>query len=329
MNQFDEAYVEVKRVNDKLRELDLKYGDMAREMNNSDDAHGNIEYTSTNFYNDALANYLSYLIFRADGEYDNSRISFEKMTEAFNTQPDVYNYHIPKVLQTELLEGGFDRFDQNNSILNVIAFTGQAPYKYAVGGQITTYKNSIGISDVNMPLAFPNIYFPGAEPGYHFKFAFPAITVNPSNIAYVDVLIDGNKVGELEVLEKMDLIAKHTFSSRMSMIAIKTILRTVAKGLAAAELKKKAKKETNSNSFWGAVTNLAIDVAVDATENPDLRCWRTMPQTCYIGEFFLPSGTHDIEIQFYNRNRILVNKKVIPNYETKSKINLIDAYSLN
>ncbi|MBN2423634.1 MAG: hypothetical protein JXR46_07060 [Calditrichaceae bacterium] len=329
MDQFNEAYVEIKRVNDKLRELDTKYGDMAREMNSAEDAHDNIKYISPNFYNNALANYLSYLVFRADREYDNSRISFEKMQEAFQTQPKVYDYQIPASLQSATLADGSDRFDQNSNILSILAFTGQAPFKRAVGGQITTYDDAIGIHGLEMPIALPNIYFPGVKSGYHFKFAFPALTVNPSKIAFVEVYVDGQKIGELEVLEKMDQIAKYTFDSRMTMVAVKTILRTVSKGLLAAEGKKKLKEKTGANAFWGTVLNAAADIAVDATENPDLRGWRTMPQTCYAGEFPITPGRHNVEIRFLQRDRIVVDKKVYPEFEVKNNINLVDAYSFN
>jgi hypothetical protein len=77
------------------------------------------------------------------------------------------------------------------------------------------------------------------------------------------------------------------------------------------------------------VLNAAVDVAVDATENPDLRCWRTMPQTCYVGEFLISPGTHNIEIHFLQKDRLLVTKKAYQNYQIQKNINLIDAYTMN
>jgi len=326
LNKFDDAYVEVKRVNDKLRELDVKYGEMAKGMNDNENAKGKIKYESSHFYNDALADYLSYLIFRADGEEDNSRISFDKMKQAFKTQPQIYDYPFPEQIKYKKPL----RRDDMRSFLNIIAFTGQAPYKYEVGGKITTYDDFIAITDLGMPLNIPNIYWPGIKSGYHFKFSFPALRTPPSRVDRILVFINGEKAGKMPLLENMGKIAEATFKSNQNLIILKTILRTVSKGLIAAEAKKQLRKETKSDVFAGFLMDMAIDLAVDATENADLRCWRTMPQFCYASEYELPKGeSYRIEIHFVDRNNQLISRKVMDNLELGTKLNLVDAVSLN
>ncbi|HGY56513.1 MAG TPA: hypothetical protein ENK44_12460 [Caldithrix abyssi] len=326
LNKFDGAYVEVKRVNDKLRELDVKYGEMARKMNESEEAKGKMEYKSINFYNDALADYLSYLIFRADGEEDNSRISFDKMQKAFEMQPHIYDYPFPKQIK---LRKPVKRNDPN-TYLNLIAFVGRAPFKYEVGGKITTYDDYISITDLEMPLNIPNIYWPGIGSGYHFKFSFPALTTPPSRVDRVLVFINGKKAGRMHLLEDMGKVAAVTFESNRDMIILKTILRTVAKGIVAAEAKKKLRKETKADGLAGFLMDMAVDIAVDATENADLRCWRTMPQFCYVAEYDMPKGEdYRVEVHFVDRNGQLISRKVEENYSLSGKLNLIDAVSLN
>jgi hypothetical protein len=324
LNKFDDAYVEIKRVNDKLRELDDKYSKMVEEMNKSDKAEVKIEKKTLKFYDDALAHYLSYLIFRAEGEYDNSRISNDKIKTAWKSQPDVYDFSMPSIIKNVK-----ESQAQGKYLLNVIAFTGRAPLKYSVGGKITTYDNFIGISNLSVPITAPNIPFPGVKPGYHFKFAFPQIRPQGSVITKIEVYVDNNKAGELELLEDMSKVAVNTFEMKKDIIYLKTIARTVVKGIAAAKAKKKIKKETGANPLFGALINIATDAAVDATENPDLRNWRTMPQNCYIGEFAVSPGIHNIIVNFYNRNGLLVKKKSIANYEIKNNLNLINVVSLN
>ena len=326
LNKFDDAYVEVKRVNDKLRELDVKYGEMARNMNESEEAKGKMKYESSNFYNDALADYLSYLIFRADGEEDNSRISFEKMKKAFEMQPQVYDFPFPEQIKykTPL------RRDDMRAFLNVIAFAGQAPFKYEVGGKITTYDNSIAVTNLDMPLNIPNIYWPGIEKGYHFKFSFPALKIPPSRVDRILVFINGKKAGKLVLLENMGKIAEVTFKANQKMIILKTILRAVSKGLLAKEAKNQLHKSTKADGFAGFLMDMAVDLAVDATENADLRCWRTMPQFCYTAEYELPRGeSYRVEVHFVDRNNQLISRKVLDNLNLSTKLNLVDAVSLN
>ncbi len=322
LNKFDDAYVEIKRVNDKLNELNIKYGKMVDELNNAKDQDIKIEKKKINFYDDALAEYLSYLVFRTDHERDDARISFENMVKAMDTQSAIYTFPKPSFFN----EGPKTR---PGSHLNVIAFTGNAPTKVAVGGTITTWDNFVTVTDVSgykNGVSFP---FPGVKAGYHFKFSFPMLQTPPSNVAKIKVLVNGKFIGESELLEDMGNVAKHTFESHLNIIYIKTIIRTVAKGLAATEAKKAIKKQTGANSLFGALINIATDIAVDATENADLRCWHTMPQKCYIAEYKLPPNTYDVAIHFLSNTGQVIKKVEHPQFKIdNNKLNLVEAVAL-
>lgn len=321
LGKFDDAYVEVKRMNTKLRELDDKYGQLVRGLNQSKDAGNTIEYEKLNYYNNALSHYLSYLIFRAEGEQDNARISFDKIKEAYRTHPDIYNFPLPNHLH-HLTERSFTK-------LNVLAFTGLGPFKRSAGGMITTYEDYVGISDLSVPLALPNIPFPGVKEGYHFKFAFPVLQRNSSAVTGIEVLIDGRRVGRLELFEDMGQVAQKTFNAHRKIIIMKTIVRTISKGLAAAEAKKKLRKETGAKGILGDLLDAAVDVSVDATENADLRCWRTMPDKCYVGEFPVQKGNHTITVHFLNNQGLVVQNNEFKNFQIGDRLNLVNVTSLN
>ncbi|GAB4379076.1 MAG: COG3014 family protein [Calditrichia bacterium] len=323
LNQFEAAYVEIRRVNDKLREYDDKYGQLVDNLNQLDTTGIKISKTAINFYEDALAHYLSYLVFRAEGELDNSRISFQKARDAWSLHPDVYAHPMPEYLENEP--------DYQNRYLHVLAFTGMAPQKYAVGGKITTYDSLIHISDLSGYRE--NLFIPmkGIKQGYHFKFAFPDLRVEKSIIEQINVYIDGENNGRLQLLEDMGAVAIRTFEAKKNIIYFKTLIRTVVKGLASMKAKEKLRKEAKAenNFILGALINLGVDAMVDATENPDLRSWTTMPQRCYIGEFPLNEGKHHIEIHFRRANGLLVKRVEIPAYEMSNRLNLVRAICLN
>ncbi len=323
LDKFDDAYVEINRVNDKLRELDYKYGEIVEKFNNSDVTKIKIEKKRINFYDDALAHYISYLVFRAEGEYDNSRISFEKIQKAWDSQPHVYDFAIPAHLKSNPNSKG--------TFLNVIAFTGNAPIKNSSGGQITTYDNYIHVSDLTYLKTNVVMRFPGMKEGFHFKFAFPEIYSAASNVSRIEVYIDNNFAGQLELLEDIGRIAQTTFETKKHLIYLKTIIRTIIKGIESAKMKETLRQGAGieEKSLLSRILNFGVDKAVDATENPDLRCWRTLPKKCYIGEFQLNPGINNIKILFYSRNGALLKEKIFSEVEITNGLNLIEAFCLN
>ncbi|MFW6129870.1 MAG: hypothetical protein ACOC56_01725 [Atribacterota bacterium] len=321
--KFDDAYVEIKRVNDKLRVLNDKYGEFVKEMNKSINAKIKFKKKALKFYNDALAHYLSYLIFRTEGEYENSRISYEKIKSAFRSQPRVYNFPMPSHLEV--------RPNFKGTFLNVIAFTGTAPLKCPIGGQITTYKNYIHVSNLSYVKKNVVMKFPGIREGYHFKFAFPEICFEDSIVKRIEVYVNNSKVGELELLEDVGKVAIATFQTNKYLVYLKTIIRTIIKGVGSAKVKHELRKEAGlkDTSLLSRLINVGVDIIVDATENPDLRCWRTLPQKFYIGEFALNPGYYNIHIYFYNNNGYLLKKKSFFEYEINDGLNLIETIYLN
>ena len=191
--------------------------------------------------------------------------------------------------------------EYKDNFLNIMAFTGNAPEKQATGGKVTTYEDFIHFSDLDYKENIV-LHFPGIKQGYHFKFSFPRLVTPRSVVRRIEVHINNTNAGSLELLEDMGMVAKNTFRSHMDLIYLKTIIRTVVKGLASEKAKEKLRDEAGveKNLLLGALLNLGVDAAVDATENPDLRSWRTMPQKCYIGEYKLEPGVYDIDIIFYS-----------------------------
>ena len=80
-DDFDGAFVEVRRINNKLNLLEDKYRGMAAGYNSADESQMQFEPGDTNFHNSALARYLSMIMYRAEGDYDSARIDFRKTSK--------------------------------------------------------------------------------------------------------------------------------------------------------------------------------------------------------------------------------------------------------
>jgi hypothetical protein len=293
------------------------------EWNSQDTTGIKIERKPTSFYEDALANYISYLVFRADGERDNARISFEKAVKAWELYPEIYDYPRPALLQDEPVHAV--------TTLNVMAFCGQPPRKIAVGGEITTFNDYIIVSDLSGYKTRIGLFLPGLEEGWHFKFSFPDLKVKSSLVRNIKVLINGELYGTLELLEDFGNVADYTFQTKKSIIYFKTIARAVVKGIASEKAKKKLQEETETkdNFFLRNLINLGVDAIVDATENADLRSWTSLPQLCYIGEYELDPGEYEISIQYFSHDNLLIHETTYQNYSIYPNLNLLEDTYLN
>jgi hypothetical protein len=316
LNQFDAAFVEARRAYIKLGELDRKYGDYARSMAEAEDMKTKAEYKPPVLYDDALARYLSLTLYRADRKPDDARIDRDKISELYSTLPKIYDFPKPELIDSIALRP---------APLQVMAFTGKAPEKYPVSLTITTYKNWLHIrsSSGEKDKYWLNIPMP-VEQGYHFKFELPEIKRTGTRVKYIVASVNDSTVGRLEKLEDMQSVAYATFETRQSLIMLKTVTRAVVKGLAAAEAKKNIRK--NQEAWVGLLTDALADAVVDATENADVRAWRSMPGFMWVGEFALEPGSYSLRLDYYDALRQKIATRVYPQTTVSAAgVNLIES----
>jgi hypothetical protein len=79
------------------------------------------------------------------------------------------------------------------------------------------------------------------------------------------------------------------------MVYLKSGGRALLKFLAAETAKSKL-KEKSENGLVNFLGSLAIDIAVGATEQADLRSWRTLPAQIQIARFELSAGAYDVSV---------------------------------
>jgi len=319
LGDFDGAYVEVRRVNNKLNLLNTKYDEYVSSLNSSKDAKIEIKAEELDYFNNALSNYLSSLIFEAEGEEDDARISLEKLDDAWQTYTDVYPFEKPSFLADSL------RGISGKPKLNIISFTGLGPVKESVGARITTFNDFITISD---PTNFwvDAIPFPGVEYGWNFKFAFPELVEKGSQVNSIEVYIDSSYAGQLQLLEDMSKVAKKTFESNKSIVFFKTITRAVLKGIGSSALGREISK--GQNEVVGDILKALTNAVVDATENADLRGWRTMPAYCDVAQIELEKGIYNIELRYIDNQGSIIKSEYYDNFEIDNSLNLIETYYL-
>jgi hypothetical protein len=329
---FDDAYVEIQRVGEKLNFLEDKYGRLADSMNESEEAGGAIQEGEIEFHNSALARYLSILIYRADRRQDSAALDMDQLKRAFADQPNVYDFPPPADLDNILAPARQAR-------LNVIAFAGPGPEKRASALRITTQGGLVVITQEeednfgNMRLKnLVPIPLPLAVPGMNFKVAIPSMRSRDSRVTRIRVLVDGKPAGDLSLLEKLDRVAMETFKLNESIILTRTVIRAVLTGAVtttAKQLTDELTKDSAIGSLLSLVGGAALDIAADIKEEADLRLARYFPGKAYVGEFLVDPGEHDIAIEFCNAAGGVLYSEGIPRREyTAAKLNLLTAYDL-
>ncbi len=327
LGSFDDAYVEIRKIDEKMKLLEDKYDKLSKGINKNKDAKIKVKPGKLKFHNDALGRYLSLLIYRAEGKYDDARIDLDKLKNAWKTQAQIYDFAPPKT----------DTFLNNNgkAKIDFLAFTGTSPYKKAKTLYIHTLENTViianseqsgqGKSKLNDIDSF-NWY--GITPDLHFKFQLPYLYVNKSKVKQIRVKVDGKDMGKLQLLESLNNVAKATYKVKEPIIYVKTITRTVIKGLASHKAKGEMDKKI-SNPLLAAAAKFATDMAVDSTENADLRIARFFPALAFIGEIEVDPGVHDIEVEFYGANNTLLLVEEYTQVDLQAGgLNLIKSYYL-
>jgi len=328
LDKFDDAFVEIRKINEKLSLLEQKHKKMAKKYNSSKDKKKNFETGKNKFHNSALGRYLSMLLYRAEGKMDDARIDKDKIDEAWQLQSHIYNFSKPSLISY------LNRTDKAK--INIVSFTGRAPHKKANTLYIHTEKDLVVIGTTKEnPRGKQNlktldlINWKDMKKGYHFKFQLPFMKTRKSNIGRIEVIIDDKVSADLQQIEDIEKVALETFKIKEPMIYLKTITRTILKGLFAAKRKEEMEKKID-NALLGFAARLATDAVVDATENADLRISRFFPAKTSVTEIEVPPGIHNIKVKYYSKNgSVLFVDDLGDKNVSKSGLNLFESFYLN
>lgn len=323
LNSFDEAFVEVRRINDKLTLLTDKYQKIADTYNESSDKTVDFKPGESKFHNSALGRYLSMLLYRTEGNYDAARIDKEKISEAFQLQSNVYDFPMPQ------LDSNFESKD--SVLINFISMYGKAPEKFAYELTVHADSNIIYVSSTSGKESkeIDRMIWPGVNKDLHFKLSLPYMEKKPTKVTKIEVEIDGVVAGYLQKIESLENVALDTYKLKEPIIYLKSLTRTVLKAMATHAANKELDK-TTGGGFLGSLTRAVTGAIMDATENADLRTARYFPSQFSVGEIKTLPGEHTIIIKYYNEQGMLLFCEDLGKKDIKrDNINLFESFYLN
>jgi uncharacterized protein len=278
----DEALVEARKVDLKMRELFQRYDG------------------KNTYQEDAFARYLAGALYESAGEWNDAFISYKKAFEAYATYARLFGTKAPPFLLNDLVRtakllgfteeyerylgmGGTDtsaRSGKNGSII-LVAYAGKSPIK-------TEVRTSVSIGD-------------SAGVIHTFQIALPKFTPRMTAARNYDVEVrrpaDSILVGTARttIAENITAIASQSLDDRLALVYLKSGGRAVVKFLVAEKAKAKL-RENNENALVNILGSIAVDLAIGATEQADVRSWRTLPAQIQLARMELPAGSYEVTI---------------------------------
>ncbi len=302
--QLDSAFVEVRRINLKLSVLEDKYARLAESLNKTGDKQRDFKPGRVRFHNSALARYMSMLMYRTEGDHDAARIDRDKIVEAWQSAPQVYDFPMPS-FATALAPS-----PPAYAKLNVMSFYGRSPDKLARTLYIHTRKDAVLImatqqkssrkTEVKALEVIPWSLGGLLPVNSVIKFELPYMQKRETQVARVVLYLNGYPVKDFGLLENVSNVAFETFKIKEPLIFLKSITRTVLKNIAKAKAADELKKKTGYGA--GILSGIALDIAVALSENADLRVGQFFPAMAAISEVEVPVGPHRATVVYYDQS---------------------------
>lgn len=317
LGNLEDAFVEIRRFDNKLKVASEKYSDKIAAANQENSSNGGEETTvpKMNFHNSALARYLSMILYRSHGQLDSARIDLQYLDSAFVSQPALYNFPKPASLQQELeIPAGQGR-------VNIIAFTGKSPFKEEEA--LRLYSNN---------------------GDFYYKIAFPEMRQQSSMVSSIQVtaiptgeILEGNATQypsavatvSLEPLESISNIAVDTFEQHKTLIYLRAVLRSLGKATSSTVLGSLADESSDSGmGLLFSVLELASVVTTESTERADVRVARYLPSLAWVSGMNLDPGNYILKIEYKNASGLLVALEQKNITVTTTGLNLVEAVCL-
>lgn len=297
LGQFDEALIEVRRINIKLNELNDKYA-----------------LRKNRYKEDAFAHNLMGLIYEAKGNYNDAFIAYRNALEIYQSiYKEEFSLEAPLQLKKDILRmAAFNNFRQELALYeeefsmdyveekkdgHLVFFwmNGLGPVKSELSINLFLNKGDGGglvfaneQEHLTIPYTVNSSYY-NTDPNEFSDLKFVRLALpkfkRRTPLARETKLLINNRQYELEKVEDVEQIAVTTLEDRMWREMAQSIGRLALKQAAEMAAREKDENLGSVVSMLGAFT-----------EKADTRNWQTLPHSIYYQKIPLNEGEHKLEL---------------------------------
>ncbi len=325
LGQWDEALVEARKVDHKLTVL-------------ADRNQKRMTYSR-----DALARYLSGVLYEATGDLSNAFVAYRLAYEAFGEYQKTYGTPIPDLLRQDLLRvsqalGLTQEYEEYRQAFPEIAwqpessagelvfltYAGHAPIKRDMMVDLPFSPEALG-----MVLATKRRerYYGGEQraaesilyglSGRVVRVAVPRFVPRPSGVLYTEAIVTGAQArysSRSAVMEDITAIAGKDLQDRLVRTTAKSAARAAWKFALAEAVRvgvRGAVKDKETGAVAGALAGAVAHMFAISTEEADKRSWATLPDRIHIGRLRVPPGTYDVELRHVGSSGAVLTSQII------------------
>jgi hypothetical protein len=282
--KIEDALVEARKIDSKLAAINLQY----------DEEHQN-GYREDPFVRMLMG--IFYEMGQTSANLNDAYISYYLAIKGYESEYQRFGLSVPEILAENALSTaefmGTEQQDQLQERFPLQPFPSLVDRKE----KVEVYGLHLnGRAPVKEPAT---IVFPMPD-GFLLKLAFP--TYKEVERRIVGGRLYAQPLGEdtaflatFTVAEPIGKIAKENLEDRKGRIVAKTIARVTAKYLAVKAAQEAAKEAGGKDygALAGFLTGITGNILAFASEEPDLRCWRTLPAEILISKLTLEPGTYE------------------------------------
>jgi hypothetical protein len=291
LGEYDEALVEARKVDVKLRVLEDGY-------------EGQLSHR-----HDAFIRYLTGVLYEVEGSYNDAFIAYEKSLDGYADYGELYGIGPPPWLSSDLVRtalwsGLYDEADQYREEFPELAGT---TFSDSGRGEILViFENGLLPHKEERVVETP---VPHDDEVYFAKIAFPALEKQEPFLSGMEVRVDGLEA-EGWMGEDLHAIAIQNLEDRRLREIARVAARAALKYMLTDQSRKLGEKlgeeegdtaSTERSKALGWLFGGIANLFGWATERADLRSWRSLPHNVYLARLAVPEGIREVDLLLLDR----------------------------
>jgi hypothetical protein len=298
MQQYEQALVECRRLNNRLQTLSDKYR------------------SENKYREDAFIHNLMGIIYEADGDYNNAFIAYRNAVDIYEkVYEPMFGLEAPEQLKKDLIHAawltGFEdearKYQNSFNMPNEKPGPRQAELVFFWHNGLGPVKDEWSITFTTGGYSAGTMTFVDQNTGRVYRcqatamqatqlsdlsvvrLAFPKYNTRPPRFVGGELQKEGGAIYPLEMAEDVNQIAIKTLEERM--------VQEIGKGLLRFALKKVVEQQVRKRD-----ENIGMLVSIfnAATEKADTRNWQTLPHSIYYTRVPLQRGENRLSLHTYD-----------------------------